>query len=133
MNTAEDRRRHERYRHGNLSVTVKRSGLRGRFSKPRIAEWMDFSHRGIAFESRGKYTLADTLLLDFAISDKKEISISNVVASVRNIHKHPGRYRYGVEFDYQASDYMNSPEVKNILVDIEQLLKDIFHRISNDH
>ena len=133
MNSEKERRRSYRYRHGNLSVTVKRSGFRGRFSKPHVVDWMDYNHKGIAFESTKKYSLAGTLLLDLSISDEKEISISNVIACVRNINKRSGRYRYGIEFEYHANDYMNSDQVKNSLVDIEQLLQDIFQRISNEN
>ena len=133
MNSEKERRESYRYRHGNLSVTVKRTGFRSKFSKPHVVDWMDYNHRGIAFESTEKYSLAGTLLLDLSISDEKEISISNVIACVRNINKRSGRYRYGIEFDYHANDYMNSDQVKNSLVDIEQLLKDIFQRISNEN
>ena len=132
MSSEKEKRRSYRCRHGNLSVTVKRTGFRGRFAKPRVVDWIDYNHRGIAFESSEKYRLAGTLLLDLSISDEKEISISNVIACVRNIKKRTGRYRYGIEFDYHANDYMNSDHVKNSLMDIEQLLKDIFQRIVLD-
>ena len=90
-NAIEERRRNLRYRHGNLSVRVKRTGIRGRLSKPHVVDWMDYNQKGIAFESTEKYSLAGTLLLDLSISDEKEISVSNIMAYVRNIDKRSGR------------------------------------------
>ena len=129
MNTGQDGRRSFRYRHGNLAVTVKRSGPLRAIFKPHRVDWMDYNRMGMAFESGNKFSLSSKLLLTLAISDMKDVSLSNVVAHVRNIGKRSNSYRYGVEFDYRANDYMNSAEVKTALIDIEDLLKDIFQRI----
>ena len=131
MNNRQDDRRSVRFQHGNLSVTVKRSGLFAGLPKPQRVEWMDYNRLGMAFESEGKFYLTSKVLLTLAISDVKDVSLSKVVAHVRNIGIRSGskKYRYGVEFDYRANNYMKSTKVKNALVDIENLLKDIFQRI----
>ena len=129
MNTGQEGRRSFRYRHGNLSVAVKRTGPLGGLFRPHRVDWMDFNRLGMAFESGNKFSLSTKLLLTLAISDEKDVSLSNVVAHVRNIGKRSNKYRYGVEFDLRANDYMNSVEVKTALIDIEDLLKDIFQRI----
>jgi hypothetical protein len=90
---------------------------------------MDYNHLGMAFESGDRFGLSSEVLLQLDISDLKDVSLSNIVARVRNIARRSDRYRYGVEFDYDANAHMNSVEVKTNLTDIEEVLTKIFDRL----
>ncbi len=127
------RRKAVRYIHGNLFVTVKRNGFMGIFQKPYIVNWMDFNQFGMAFVSEHKFAIGTELLIELTIDDVEDTnkeSISDIIGIVMNTRQeHSGGYRYGVKFDFNANEYMKSDGVKQSLIAIEFLLKDIFVRL----
>jgi hypothetical protein len=129
MAAESERRRIFRYRHGNLSVRVRKTGLAGRLQGKKTVDWMDFNHRGMAFESSQKYSLAARLLLHLSIDDSKTVEIPGILSEVRNIANRSGRYRYGVQFDLQDTPEMGADEIERSLIEIETQLKAIFRRL----
>ncbi len=128
----DSRRKNVRYAHGNLFVTVKRHGFMNRFLKPQIVNWMDFNQFGMAFISDHKYNAGSELLIELSIDDLDDInkeSVSEVIGIVTNVRRDAGNYRYGVKFDFGANEYMKSDAVRQSLMSIEHLLKDIFSRL----
>ena len=128
----DSRRKNVRYAHGNLFVTVKRHGFMNVFQKPQIVNWMDFNRLGMAFISDHKYHVGSELLIELSIDDLDGInkeSVSGVVGIITNMRKDAGSYRYGIKFDFDANEYMESDALKQSLMSIEHLLKDIFSRL----
>lgn len=68
-------------------------------------------------------------MLQLDISDVKDVSLSNIVARVRNIARRSDPYGYGIEFDYEANANINSAEVRTSLTDIEEVMAKIFVRL----
>jgi len=129
MTAGRERRGIFRYRHGNLSVRVRRPGLAGRLLGEKTVDWMDFNRGGMAFETPQKFSLATRLWLHLSIRDEKAVEIPGVLSEVRNISDCSGRYRYGVQFDCNDTPNMDAGEIERSLADIEILLKDIFQRL----
>ena len=130
MTAERERRRENRFEHGNLSVKVQRAGVLGKLQKKRVVDWMDYNRKGMAFETERKFGLSTRLLVDLAIDDVKSVVIKSVKANVRNISDCPGgRYLYGVQFDDAKANLQKSRNLQQSLTDIEILLNDIFKRL----
>lgn len=100
------------------------------FFSPKIVSWVDFHQEGISFISEQRYSLGTLLKLDLSIVDKKHIQADNIAGLVKNIQVRPEGFRYGLEFDFEKSSYMCSSQVKTNLSDIEQLLEEIYFRLT---
>ena len=125
-------RKLQRFEHGNLVVKVKKAGLFSMLFSPRIASWLDFHQGGIAFISDKRYTIGTLLKLDLSILDQKRIQTNNIAARVKNIQIRPEGFRYGLEFDFEQNNYMRTSQVKTTLLDIEQLLEEIYFRLTGN-
>ncbi|MCF6149968.1 MAG: hypothetical protein E3K37_15045 [Candidatus Kuenenia sp.] len=128
------RRKSVRYSRGNLCVVVKRTGISGFVQKPHIVNWMDFSLYGMSFVSDLKFYLGDKLCIVLAIDDAKQEAVGDIIGIVKNTKRvQNGQYRYGVEFDFEANDYMRTDDVRNGLLTIEESLKNIIQRMRKKH
>ncbi|MBM4053070.1 MAG: hypothetical protein FJ264_00045 [Planctomycetes bacterium] len=111
-------------------MVVKRTGLSGFVQKPQIVNWMDFCRNGIAFVTNLKFNLGNKLCIMLTIDDVKQEIIEDIIGVVKNTKRvQDGQYRYGIEFDFEANDYMKSDVVRNGLMSIEESLKNIIQRL----
>lgn len=117
-----DRRIYERLPTLTLSTSVKvRYGL---FLKWREVELVDYSPAGFAFQCSTKFRDNQAILMQLLLKlDKVDIFITDIVADIRNRSQVGGDYRYGTEFNFQATQYMQSREVQDKLRRIEKLVK----------
>ncbi len=117
-------------RHGNLKVSVRRSGLLGRLRGPIVATWMEFDPQRMDFEADADLDVDARLLIDLSVED---VRATDVVAVVRD--RRPassGVTRYGVTFEYEASAHMRNGGVRERLVVIQHALKQISPHLAKD-
>ncbi len=124
------KRKLPRFEHGNLIVKVKKTGFISKLFPARIVSWLDFHKQGIAFISDQRYSINTLLELDLSITDKYQIKAQNIAALVKNCQIKPEGYRYGLEFDFESNNYMRTDQVKSKIISIEQLLKEIYFKLT---
>ena len=81
---------------------------------------IDFNQTGMAFRHQHLLIPGQSVVLDL---EKDNHSLTGVMATVCYTSQQANHYRSGVEFNFEANDYMRSPELKRTLVDIESVLK----------
>ena len=81
---------------------------------------IDFNQTGMAFRHDHLLIPGQTVVLDLK---KDNLEVNSMVAVVRYTSQHSRHYRSGVEFNFEANDYMDSSEVRQTLAEIESLLK----------
>ena len=89
---------------------------------------IDFNQTGMAFRHAHLLIPGQTIVVDLM---KENHKLTSVVAVVRYTSQHSSHYRSGVEFNFDANEYMSSTEVCQTLGEIETLLKDVV--ILGDH
>ena len=117
-----NRRKIPRYGVGSLRAWIQKSGFLGLFERRIELSPMDFNQTGMAFRHTYLLSPGQTIVLDLM---KDQHKLANVVAVVRYTTQLSSHFRSGVEFDFNANDYMRSLEVRQTLRQIESLLKGV--------
>jgi hypothetical protein len=122
MYSSKNCHRHPRYGIGSLRAWIHARGLVTLLRKRHEVVAIDFNHRGMAFRSPRLWKPGETLVLDLV---KDAHRLQGVVGVVRAAVKLNSHYRCGIEFDFEANDYMRSPETMTCLQTIETLLRHV--------
>jgi len=117
-----NRRKFARYGVGSLGVSLYRTGLLSFFLGRIDVRAIDFNAAGLAFRYSRPLSPGQPLLMDLVTDQHR---VSRVVVVVRCITRMENHFRCGVEFDYDANEYMRSDVVKETLKNIERLLNEV--------
>ncbi len=117
-----NRRKFARYGVGSLGVSLHRTGLLSLFSGQIDVRAINFNTTGLAFRHSRPMSPGQPVLMDLVTDQHR---VSRVVAVVRYITRMENHFRCGVEFDFDANEYMRSATVRDTLKEIETLLNEV--------
>jgi hypothetical protein len=120
MYIGDERRQYARYGVGNMTASISFQDKSSGEVCVESVKPIDFNSFGMAIETN----------LDFEIENKISLNISlgrnhasDIIGTVRNVFNQGDKNRYGLQFDFAASEHMSSEEVEEILANIEGDLK----------
>lgn len=114
-------RRVPRYGVGSLQAWIQKPGLLGMFENHVELTPLDFNQTGMAFRHEYLLIPGQSIVLDLM---KDDHNLTSITAVVRYTSQHANHYRSGVEFNFGVDGHMDTPEIRQELIDIEALLKD---------
>jgi hypothetical protein len=119
---AKNQRRAARYGVGSLRAWIQMPGLLGMFEKHVELTPIDFSQTGMAFRHNHLLIPGQTIVLDLV---KDDHNLTSIAAVVRYTSQHANHYRSGVEFNFGVDGHKDTPELRQELIEIEALLKNV--------
>jgi hypothetical protein len=115
-------RRVPRYGVGSLRAWIQKPGLLGLFEKHVELSPIDFNQTGMAFHHDDLLIPGQSIVLDL---EKGDHNLASIAAVVRYTSQHVNHYRSGVEFNFGVDGQTDTPELRQELIEIEALLKDV--------
>ena len=115
-----NRRKYARYGVGSLRVSLQRMSLLGLFADWVDVRAVDFNTSGLAFRHSRLLSPGQPVILELVTGQYR---VSQVVGVVRYTTRMENHYLCGVEFDFEANEYMRSAAVQNTLEQIAKTLK----------
>ena len=109
-----------RYGVGSLRAWIQKPGLLGLNEKPDELTPLDFNQTGMAFNHAHLLIPGQSVVLDLVKDGHK---VTSIAAVVRYTSQQSNHYRSGVKFNFD-DDQMSTPEFKEELIEIEDLLKE---------
>ncbi|MBU0990923.1 MAG: PilZ domain-containing protein [Proteobacteria bacterium] len=120
MYTGKERRQNARYNAGSMSVSIsyedKSTGLR---SIERVKA-IDYNNMGLSIETNLVFNVGENISID--ISHRNE-RLSGVIGLVCYVEEQEDTFRYGIQFDFGANEFMCSEQVETALEGIQHMMK----------
>lgn len=107
---ADERRRHQRFPHGDLEVRLHRVGLRSLLSSPPVARCEDFSLSGLQVICTSNFNVGDRVAIDLKLHTESVQELVGIICSRRDADD--GSH-YGVRFCFEKGGHMKSTEVNH--------------------
>lgn len=120
MFTGKERRQHVRYSAGSMSVNVSYEDKSTGIKSIERVKAIDFNNMGLSMETNLVFNVGERMLID--ISNRNE-RLSGIVGIVCYVEEQNDNFRYGVQFDFGANEFMCSEEVESALEGIQHMMK----------
>lgn len=118
----QNRRKIPRYGVGSLRAWIHKPGFLGLFDSRIELSPIDFNQTGMAFRHTHLLSPGQPVVVDLMKDNHK---VASVVAIVRYTTQLSSHFRSGVEFDFNANEHMCSSGVRQVLSEMESMLKGV--------
>lgn len=120
MYTGKERRQNARYGAGSMSVNIsyedKTTGVK---SMERVKA-VDYNNMGLSIETNLAFNVGENVLMDISHHSERLAGVAGIVCYVED---QVDNFRYGIQFDFGANEFMCSEEVETTLENIQRMMK----------
>ena len=120
MYTGKERRQNARYNATTMSINISYMDKSTGVSSVEKVKAIDFNTMGISIETNLEYNVGENVEMDISHRHERLFNVIGIVCYVEELNNN---YRYGIQFDFGANEFMCSEQVETTLENIQHMMR----------
>ena len=120
MYTGKERRQNARYNAKTMSINMTYMDKSTGVSSVEKVKAIDFNTMGISIETNLEFNVGENVKMDISHRNERLYNVIGIVCYVEELNNN---FRYGIQFDFGANEFMCSEQVETALENIQHMMR----------